>query len=55
MWAKGAWVLAHDTTFKGAGFPEQLREYLRFVRAPANFEVSISFEIDEYGLELSIK
>lgn len=52
---RGAWVLAHDTAYAGAGFPEQLREYLRFVRDPTNFEVSISFKIDDYGLELSIK
>jgi predicted O-methyltransferase YrrM len=47
------WVLAHDTcvpTFAG-----QLREYLVYVRNENNFRESISFDIDPFGLELSIK
>jgi len=48
-------VLAHDTRCPRAGFPEHLEEYLAFVRDPVNFRQSISFDVDEYVLELSIR
>ncbi|MFW6275580.1 MAG: hypothetical protein ACOC2M_02995, partial [bacterium] len=50
-----AWILAHDTVHEGGGFPEQLKDYLKFVRNPKFFKESYSFPIDDYGLELSIK
>jgi predicted O-methyltransferase YrrM len=50
---KGGWVLAHDTT--ASPFAEQLEAYLAYVRDGSQFERSISFDIDPYGLELSIK
>ncbi len=53
--ADDAWVLAHDTRCPRAGFSEQFKEYLAFVRDPVNFRQSISFDVDEYGLELSIR
>jgi hypothetical protein len=46
-------VLAHDTTVPP--FASQLEGYLAFVRNSANFRDSISFDIDPFGLELSIK
>jgi predicted O-methyltransferase YrrM len=49
----GAWVLAHDTTVPP--FAEQLGEYLSFVRDTQSFQQSISFDIDPFGLELSIR
>jgi predicted O-methyltransferase YrrM len=48
----GAWVLAHDTCVPP--FVHQLESYLRFVRDGQNFSHSISFDIDPFGLELSI-
>jgi len=50
---KGGWVLAHDTTLPA--FKDQLDQYLDFVRDKNNFIESISFKIDLFGLELSIK
>jgi predicted O-methyltransferase YrrM len=50
---EGGWVLAHDTTVPP--FASQLEGYLAFVRNSANFRDSISFDIDPFGLELSIK
>ena len=50
---KGGWVLAHDTCVPP--FAKQLREYLELVRNEQNFSESISFDIDPFGLELSIK
>jgi predicted O-methyltransferase YrrM len=50
---KGGWVMAHDATRYSA--QDELRDYLRFVRDKSNFQESISFDIDAYGLELSIK
>jgi hypothetical protein len=50
---KGGWVLAHDTVVPP--FAEQLEAYLAYVRDGKNFEESISFDVDAYGLELSIK
>jgi predicted O-methyltransferase YrrM len=49
----GGWVLAHDTCVPP--FADQLERYLAFVRDDENFSQSISFDIDPYGLELSIK
>jgi predicted O-methyltransferase YrrM len=49
----GGWVLAHDTVVPS--FAGQLEEYLEFVRNGANLEESISFDVDPFGLELSIK
>ncbi len=50
---EGGWVLAHDTT--ATPFARQLEGYLSFVRDKQKFQESISFHIDPYGLELSIK
>lgn len=49
----GGWILAHDTNVPP--FASQLREYLVYVRDKKNFRESISFDIDPFGLELSIK
>ncbi len=49
----GAWVLAHDVTH--FCFREPMREYLAYVRDKAHFRESICFDVDWYGLELSIK
>lgn len=51
--APGAWVIGHDTeryTMYG-----DLAGYLDFVRDKKRFEHSIAFDIDQFGLELSIK
>ncbi len=50
---KDGWVLAHDST--EWCFEEDLREYKAFVRNKTNFNESFCFDIDSYGLELSIK
>jgi len=50
---KSGWVLAHDIT--EWCFLDDLREYKDFVRDKSNFSESICFDIDSYGLELSIK
>jgi predicted O-methyltransferase YrrM len=50
---EGGWVLAHDTV--APPFAEQLEAYLAYVRDSVNFRESISFDVDAYGLELSIK
>ena len=50
---KNGWVIAHDFTRFSA--QDDLRDYLRFVRDKSNFQESISFDIDAYGIELSIK
>ncbi|MBC8503704.1 MAG: class I SAM-dependent methyltransferase [Anaerolineales bacterium] len=49
----GGWALAHDTCVPP--FADQLEGYLAFVRDQDNFSQSISFDIDPFGLELSIK
>jgi predicted O-methyltransferase YrrM len=49
----GAWVLAHDTAVPP--FAKQLEPYLAFVRDRQNFHESVSFDVDPFGLELSIK
>ena len=51
--SKGAWIMAHDATLyrrKAA-----IKDYLSFVRDKNHFSESISFDIDPYGLELTIK
>jgi len=50
---KNGWVLAHDTT--EWCFQEDFIKYKTFVRNKNNFTESVSFDIDPYGLELSIK
>lgn len=50
---RGAWVIAHDTT--AYDHQEDLQQYLTWVRDKLNFSESISFDVDRYGLELSIK
>ncbi len=49
----GGWVLAHDTVVPP--FAGQLEEYFAFVRDGENFQESVSFDVDPFGLELSIK
>jgi predicted O-methyltransferase YrrM len=49
----GCWVLAHDTTLPS--FHPQVEGYLSFVRDRDKFSESISFDVDLFGLELSIK
>ncbi|MBN2381069.1 class I SAM-dependent methyltransferase [candidate division WOR-3 bacterium] len=53
--AKGAWVLAHDVTDPGFQKQGVFTEYLNYVRDPKYFSESILFDIDQCGLELSIK
>jgi predicted O-methyltransferase YrrM len=50
---QGGWVLAHDTAVPP--FAGQLEGYLAFVRAGENFRESIAFDVDPFGLELSVK
>ncbi len=49
----GAWVIAHDSTHHD--HKDELKSYLEWVRNKNNFSESISFDIDQFGLELSIK
>ena len=49
----GAWVLTHDTTHPF--FKKDFEKYLAFVHDKDLFETSICFDIDQYGLELSVK
>jgi predicted O-methyltransferase YrrM len=49
----GAWVIAHDSV--DWSFAEEMRAYLPFVRDRSRFAESVAFEIDECGLELSIR
>ncbi len=50
---KGAWVIAHDSTHYD--HQKDLLPYLEWVRDTANFADSISFDVDSFGLELSIR
>jgi predicted O-methyltransferase YrrM len=50
---KNGWVLAHDTT--EWCFESDFKDYKSFVRDKTNFQESVSFDIDPFGLELSIK
>jgi len=51
--APDAWVIAHDTTARG--HLDEMAEYLPWVRDPNHFQASICFDVDRYGLELSIR
>jgi len=50
---KGGWVLAHDSN--QWSFRPDFAIYKSYVRDKQNFQESISFDVDPYGLELSIK
>ncbi len=50
---EGAWVMAHDNLDWTA--KKELAPYLAFVRDKAHFSESICFDIDDCGMELSIK
>lgn len=50
---RGAWVIAHDSI--DWSFGEEMAEYLPYVRDTSRFSESVSFEVDECGLELTIK
>lgn len=50
---EGAWVTAHDNL--DYTFREEIQGYLSFVRDKAHFSCSICFDIDDCGIELSIK
>jgi predicted O-methyltransferase YrrM len=49
----GGWILAHDTVVPP--FAGQLAAYLAFVRDRQYFRESVSFDVDAFGLELSVK
>ncbi len=49
----GAWVMAHDNLDWTAR--KQMAPYLEFVRDRAHFSESVCFDIDDCGIELSIK
>lgn len=51
--AEGGWVLAHDIVVPP--FAKQLEGYLAYVRDGDDFRESILFDVDAYGLELSVK
>ena len=51
--AEGGWVLAHDIVVPP--FAKQLEGYLAYVRDRENFRESVLFDVDAYGLELSVK
>ena len=51
--ARGGWVVAHDVNFPY--FRKQLEGYQRYVRDPKLFSETITFDVDAYGIELSIK
>jgi predicted O-methyltransferase YrrM len=50
---RGTWVIAHDTTWWQ--HRDRLKDYLSFVRDPKYFSESIAFDIDNRGLELTVK
>lgn len=50
---KGAWVLAHDIVVPP--FAKDFEEYLSYVRDGENFGESILFDVDAFGLELSVR
>jgi len=51
--SEGAWMIAHDSL--DWTFSEEMAEYLPFVRDRTRFRESVAFEIDECGVELSIR
>lgn len=46
-------VIAHDSISRG--FSAEMTDYLSYVRDSGRFSQSVAFEIDQYGLELSVK
>ncbi len=50
---EGAWVIAHDSI--DWTFGAEMAEYLPYVRDTSRFSESVAFEIDECGLELTVK
>jgi predicted O-methyltransferase YrrM len=50
---KGAWVMAHDAT--RFTMQDELKDYFTFVRDKDYFSETVTFDIDAFGLELSIK
>jgi predicted O-methyltransferase YrrM len=50
---KGGWVMAHDNF--DVNFMKEMEIYLPFVHDKSNFAESIAFDIDNCGIELSIK
>jgi protein-L-isoaspartate O-methyltransferase len=50
---EGAWVIAHDNLDWVAA--KEMAPYLEFVRDRAHFSESICFDIDDCGMELSVK
>ncbi len=50
---EGAWVMAHDNLDWTAR--KELAPYLEFVRDKAHFSESVCFDIDDCGMELSIR
>lgn len=50
---KGGWVLAHDVVVPP--FAKDFGEYLSYVRDGENFGESILFDVDAFGLELSVR
>jgi predicted O-methyltransferase YrrM len=49
----GTWVMAHDSV--DWSFADEMSAYLPYVRDKTRFSESIAFEVDECGLELTIK
>jgi predicted O-methyltransferase YrrM len=49
----GAWVIAHDNLDWVA--TKEMAPYLEFVRDTAHFSESVCFDIDDCGMELSVK
>jgi predicted O-methyltransferase YrrM len=50
---KGAWIMAHDAT--RYTMVDEFRGYLAFVRDTQHFSESITFDIDAFGVELTIR
>jgi len=49
----GGWVIAHDSL--DWTFAREMAEYLPYVRESGRFTESVAFEVDDCGLELSVK
>jgi predicted O-methyltransferase YrrM len=50
---EGAWIIAHDNN--DWTFRSEMAQYLPYVRDTVNFSQSICFDVDNCGLELTIK
>jgi predicted O-methyltransferase YrrM len=50
---RGAWIIAHDATWYRR--KPTIQDYLSFVRDKNHFSESVLFDIDAYGVELTIK